>query len=226
MKKRKKSKQNRGRGKSVRTDIPEQAKRSLTEIIEMTDAFCQKYLNEEYREFCEDMAAMLYAVDVPIKRARPASWASGIVHALGWVNFLQDPNFAPYMSSKEVAKGLGVSQETMLAKSRIIRDELDLIQLDPEWCLPSRLKDNPLVWTIDVGGFLMDVRYAPPEIQQEAYQLGLIPYIPADQQEAEPESDTEPKVIKFPPGQNDTSRSKLAQKPKDDGPNLFEGLED
>ena len=33
---------------------------------------------------------------------------------------------------------------------------------------------------ITVKGFLMDVRDAPRPIQEEAFRLGLIPYIPGD----------------------------------------------
>jgi len=207
-------------------DVPKEFKQALTVIVELTEAFCGKYLNDDYRQLSEQMAIDLCQAGVPINKGRAASWASGIVHALGFVNFLHDPKQSPHMSSTQIASGFGVSQETMLAKSRIIHDELDLIQMDPDWCLPSLLKDNPLVWMVSIKGFITDARYLPREMQEEAYRLGLIPYIPADEQELEPKSDTGPTVIKFPPGQNDTSRSKLAQKPKDDGPNLFEGLED
>ena len=51
-------------------------------------------------------------------------------------------------------------------------------QLDPDWCLPSKLDDNLLAWLITVDGFPMDVRYAPREVQEEALRLGLIPYLP------------------------------------------------
>jgi len=55
-----------------------------------------------------------------------------------------------------------------------------MVQLDPNWCLPSMLDDNPLAWMITLNGFVMDVRTLPREIQEVAYQKGLIPYIPAD----------------------------------------------
>jgi hypothetical protein len=126
------------------------------------------------------------------------------------------------MTSAQVAEGFGVSQGTMVAKSKIIRDELELFPLDPEWCIPAMLVDNPLVWTVDVGGFLMDARYAPREVQEEAYRLGLIPFIPADRQEPERQAGTGTKILKFPSIQNGTSGAKSAQKPKDEGPSLFD----
>ena len=207
-------------------DIPEEFQQVFTEIVELTDVFCQKYLNEDYRELCEDMAIALRLADLPIKKGRPASWASGIVHAVGWVNCLQDPGLSLHMTSAQVAERFGVSQGTMMAKSKIIRDELDLIRLDPDWCTPAMLQDNPLVWMLEVNGFVMDARYAPRQIQEEAYRLGLIPFIPADKEEPQPKSDTEAKVIKFPPGQKETTRQKSVRKTTDDGPYLFEGLEE
>ena len=218
-------KRKKGRSKGVGTNIPDELQEVSAEIVKLTDAFCERYLNEDYRELCQEMAMMLYVADLPINKGRPAGWASGIVHALGWVNCLQDPTLSPHMTSAQVAQGFSVSQQTMTAKSKIIRDELDLLPLDPDWCIPALLKDNPLVWMIDVGGFLMDARYAPREIQEEAYRLGLIPFIPADKEEPEPESDTGAEVIKFPSGQKETTRQKSVRKPRDDGPDLFEGLE-
>ena len=45
---------------------------------------------------------------------------------------------------------------------------------------PSRMEDNPLIWMLNVNGFMMDVRKAPREVQQIAFEKELIPYIPAD----------------------------------------------
>lgn len=195
------------------------------EIVELTNAFCMKYLNEDYRELCEDMVAELHDMDMPLDRGKPAGWASGIVYALGRVNFLQDPNQSPHMTSAQIAEGFGVSQATMMAKAKIIREELDLIQLDPDWCVPAMLKDNPLVWILKVNGVMMDIRMAPREAQEEAYRLGLIPFIPADQAQPEPPLDSETKIIQFPSGHSETSKPQSARKQNDDGPSLFEGLE-
>ena len=40
-----------------------------------------------------------------------------------------------------------------------------------------------MVWMLQVNGFMMDVRNAPREVQEIAFNKGLIPYIPADRQE-------------------------------------------
>ena len=55
--------------------------------------------------------------------------------------------------------------------------------MDPHWTLPSKIGDNPMAWYVTVNGLIMDARYMPREIQEEAYRKGLIPYIPADRGE-------------------------------------------
>ncbi len=84
------------------------------------------------------------------------------------------------MAAVEIAKEFGVSQATMMNRAKVIRQGLDLMPLHPDWCLLSKLDDNPLVWMLEVNGFLMDIRHAPREAQIAAYEEGLIPYVPAD----------------------------------------------
>jgi len=201
--------------------VPKEFRQVFEAIVALTDAFCRTYLNEDYRELCQDMAIALCQKDSPVRHGRPASWASGIVHALGWVNFLYDPGTEPYMLSSEAARGFGVSQGTMTAKSRIIRDGLGLMQLDPDWCLPAMLKDNPLVWMVEVNGLIMDMRMAPLEFQQAAYDKGLIPFIPEPEEEMEPPSSEGPKILKFPPRPNNPAGPTQPKEPAEDGPTLF-----
>jgi hypothetical protein len=193
---------------------------AFDKILELVSEFCRYHLTKEYCELCEDLTWAVYEEGLPLEKGRPAGWASGIVHAIGFVNFLHDPNHLPYMTSTQLAEGFGVSQQTMLTKSKTIRDQLDMMQFDPDWCLPSRLGDNPLVWMLDVDGFIMDARDAPLEFQQEAYRLGLIPYIPGEHSEPEhePQSDRGARIIEFPSKRKNTPASQPARKARDDEP--------
>ncbi len=215
------------KSKASKMRIPKKNQQLFEQIMELINAFCDAHLNEDYKELCEQMAGAICRTRMLLSGSKPASWASGIVHAVGWVNFLHDPNRSPHITPAQLAEGFGVSKGTMMTKSRIIRDKLDITTLDPDWCTPAMLVDNPLVWMFDVGGFLIDIRDTPRQVQEEAYREGLIPFIPADKQEPEPEPATGIKIIEFPSNkQNETSRPKTSQKLKDDGPNLFEGLEE
>lgn len=150
------------------------------EISQRCDDFCKARLNSEYQAVCASLLEIVCQFDLPIDRGKPESWAAGLVHSVGWVNFLFDPTQQPHLKPEEVAAGFGVSVATMQTKSRDIRKRLNLVQLDPEFCLPSKLDDNPLVWLIEVQGLMLDARQAPREIQQRLWEEGIIPYVPAD----------------------------------------------
>ena len=57
--------------------------------------------------------------------------------------------------------------------------------MSPDWTLPSRLADNPLVWMVEINGLMIDIRRSPPELQRLAYEKGLIPFIPAERSGAD-----------------------------------------
>ena len=220
MKKKKKTKKSKRRTEDIRN----KAFDAMGQILGLINAFCLNHLDEEYYELCDDLTWDAFEEDLPFEKGQPAGWASGIVHAIGFINFLQDPSQSPHMTSAQLAEGFGVPQQTMLTKSKIIRDRFDLMQFDPDWCLPSLIGDNPLVWMLEVDGLIIDARTAPLEFQQEAYRLGLIPYIPDENLPQEPglQSGTGAKIIEFPSGQSKPSEAQSAQKQNDDGPNLFE----
>ena len=52
--------------------------------------------------------------------------------------------------------------------------------MDPDWCLPSKVDDNPMAWMISMNGLIVDARHISRQLQEEAYAKGLIPYIPDD----------------------------------------------
>ena len=202
--------------------IPKEFHDVFTAIVKLMDDFCEKYLNEDYQKLARDMAVSLCQKGYPLKQGRPKGWASGIIHALGWINFLQDPDTEPCMSSAGVAKGFGVSQGTMTTKSKIIRDGLDIISMDPEWCLPELLDRNPLVWMVEINGLIMDIRRVPREVQEAAYAKGLIPYIPDAEKESTSKTNNGVKILKFPGAQNNKASTPKSAKYHDDNePTLF-----
>ncbi len=151
-------------------------------IVELTDAFCQEYLDAEYGALCRKLAGVLARKrPSPLTNGKPESWASGIVRVVGWVNFLGDPSQPHYMRMTDIDEGIGVSEATGAAKAKAIRDLIKTGPLDPEWTLPSRMEENPIAWMIQVNDLIVDARHLPRKLQEEAFRKGLIPYIPADQ---------------------------------------------
>ncbi len=150
-------------------------------VIQMTDAFCREFLNEEYAELCCKLAtALARKRPSPLLQGRPETWAAGVVRTIGWVNFLHDPSQNPHLKLYAIDGAFGTAESTGAAKLKTIRTMFRMRQFEPKWTLPSKLDDNPLVWMLEVNGFFMDIRSAPREIQEVAFQKKLIPYIPAD----------------------------------------------
>jgi hypothetical protein len=162
------------------------AKPVLEAIVRLTDDFCHEHLNDEYAELCRKLAEKLSRKrPSPLLSGKPTTWASGIVRTIGWVNYLDDRTTQPHMKLTAIDKAFGVGESTGQGKSKTIRTMFRIRSFDPEWTLPSQMDDNPMVWMLEINGFSMDVRHAPREVQEIAFEKGLIPYIPADRVDAE-----------------------------------------
>lgn len=156
---------------------------ALRVIVGLIKDFCHKHLNEEYSVLCCKMAEKLARKrPSPLIQGSPNAWASGIVRAVGGANFLHDKSQQPYMRSTDVDLYLGTSPSSGAVKLAAIRKMLKVARMDPSWTLPSRWDDNPMVWMLQVNGFMVDIRQAPREVQEMAFNKGMIPYVPADQE--------------------------------------------
>lgn len=150
------------------------------ELVSHTDAVCDACLDEEYCELCRELTAELVRKGRFVFKGRIQGLASGIVHAVGWANFLDDPTQPCYMTSADLAQRCGVSHSRMMDKSRQVRKFLRMIPMDPRWCRADKLLDNPNVWMIQVNGIIIDARTTSRELQIAAFDQGVIPFIPPD----------------------------------------------
>jgi hypothetical protein len=162
-------------------NVPPAMQPRYDEIVAMIDVVCAQHLDAEYAQVCRQMAATLARKrPSPLVSGKATSWAAAIVHTVGRVNFLFDKSQTPSMRADELATAFGLSKSTVSNKSAQIKDLLRISIADPTWTLPSRLDKNPMAWLISVNGLIIDARFAPRPIQEEAYRKGLIPYIPGD----------------------------------------------
>jgi hypothetical protein len=160
--------------------VPGAVRPVFEEISTIVTAFCAEHLDEEYAQLGRRLAAKLARKrPSPLLRGDRRIWAAGIVYALGRVNFLSDPSRRPHLHTDQLAELFGVKQQTMANKGRLIMDTLRISVFDPEWTRRDMIEANPRMWLIQVDGLVMDARALPEEIQVEAWQLGLIPYVPA-----------------------------------------------
>lgn len=162
-------------------DSAEAGQQAVEEIAGLVEAFCREHLNEEYAALCRKLTDKLARKrPSPLLSGKPATWACGIVRTIGWVNFLDDRSQTPHMKLTAIDKAFGVGESTGQGKSMLIRKMLKIRQFDHNWMLPSRMDDNVVIWQIEVNGFIVDVRRCHRDVQEAAFQKGLIPYIPAD----------------------------------------------
>jgi hypothetical protein len=159
--------------------VPQAMQPVFSAIVKLTDEFSARYLNDEYAQLIRHAtAALCRKRQSPLSTGKINTWACGITYAIGSVNFLFDKSQEPYCSAADLCEQFAVSKSGGAAKAKIVKDALKMGPFDPDWCLPSRLNDNPLAWMIMVNGMLTDARYLPREIQEIAFQKGLIPFIP------------------------------------------------
>ena len=164
---------------TLSTRVPAAMQAKFEEIAQLTDGFCAQHLNEEYRDLARlALAALSRKRPSPLLTSRAPTWAAGVMHAVGMTNFLFDTSQTPYCKSPDLFKHFGVSASHGANKSKEIRDLLGMNQMSAQWTLPSRMEHNPMIWLLEVNGFLVDVRHMPLEVQQIAFDQGMIPYIP------------------------------------------------
>jgi hypothetical protein len=162
-------------------NVPKTMEEKYRAIVKLTDSFSQENLNEEYAQMIRYATASLCRKrPSPLDKGKINSWACGITHAIGMVNFLFDKSQTPYIGASDLYKKFGIGQSTGQSKSKTVRDLLGMYQLDPNWSLSSRLDSNPMVWMLSVNGIIVDIRSMPREAQEAAFEKGLIPYIPDD----------------------------------------------
>jgi hypothetical protein len=169
---------------SMSQRIPQAMAEKFAAVTALTDAFCEHALNDEYRQLIHRLVGTLARKrPSPLLRGTEKVWAAAAVHAVGRINFLDDPAQTPHCRPSAIFQFFGVAESTGQNKSREIREMLKMGSLSPDWTLPSRLARNPLVWMLNIDGVLVDIRHAPIELQRLAFAKGLIPFIPAEQME-------------------------------------------
>ena len=161
--------------------VPKSMNQRYAEITALIDDYCSKTLDKEYAQLSRLATAALCRKKLsPIQLGSASVWACGIIWAIGFINFLFDKSTSPYVSAEDLAKAFGAARSTVSNKSKQIRDLLKMNQFDHRWYLPSRIESSSMAWNIRLNGFIVDARTLSRNIQEIAYEKGLIPYVHAD----------------------------------------------
>jgi hypothetical protein len=172
-----------GEAMSSPEKIPKAIVGKFAAITALVDAFCAQHLNEECRKLIQHaVGALARKRPSPLLRGKENVWVAAAIHAVGRINFLDDSSQTPHCKPKLIYEFFGIGESTGQNKSREIRDTLEMGPMSPEWTLPSRLADNPMVWLLQVNGLMIDVPQAPVALQRQAFDKGLIPFIPAERE--------------------------------------------
>ncbi|HEX3715459.1 MAG TPA: DUF6398 domain-containing protein [Trebonia sp.] len=159
--------------------IPVAMRSTAEHVIGLTDKVCADLLDEEYAGLARQVVAKLARKrPSPLLAGRAATWAGGVVWALGQVNFLFDRSTEPYVAQDGLAAAFGLSKSTLGQKGKQIRDMLKMTWGTLEFLRAEIVDANPMIWFIEVNGLPLDARELPVEIQVEAYLKGIIPYVP------------------------------------------------
>src|SRR5271165_4306753 len=140
--------------------IPESMHSKFASITSKTDPFFQRYLNDEYRQLVRQRLQHCAAKDHPhcYEEAKISGQRDLFMLSALQILFL-------------------TSRKHLIATLPIFTRSLALL-LALDRVSPSKFDINPLIWMLTVNGMMVDVRHLPIEVQEVAYQKGLIPYVP------------------------------------------------
>jgi uncharacterized protein DUF6398 len=145
-------------------------------ICSLTDRFCADHLDAEYAALCRKLVARLARKrPSPLVRGDLTIWAAAAIHTVGAINFLFDPAQRPHLTAIEISDLTGVAKSSIAAKSKLIRDVLRLKPHDPELCRRELLRNHPSAWLVELDGLVVDARWLPRELLEEASRRGLVP---------------------------------------------------
>ena len=177
--------------------VPKSLQPAFDDIEPLITDFCNQYLNDEYRELCLHLLEKLCRKrPSPLLAGRKNTWAAAIIYAITTNNFIFDKSQPIHLTADELCAPFGLSKSTVSNKAREIRDMFNITYLNPEWQLNYLAEDNPAIWLFNVNGFVIDIRMAPVDVQEEAYRRGLIPFVPAYRKETEEKEKTESSLPK------------------------------
>jgi len=159
--------------------IPAAMRTQAELIIAVTNQVCLDHLDTEYADLCRRLVGKLARKrPSPLARGDHRIWAAGVVYAIGQVNFLFDRAQTPHATADELSELLHVKKTTMANKARLVRDNVKMSHFDTQLMRRDLVEAGPLTWLLEVDGMLVDIRRAPVHLQVQAFQLGLIPYVP------------------------------------------------
>ena len=159
------------------------------ELLQITGEFCDRCLNEEYKQLCEQLILkMSRKRQVPFLTGQIDIWAAAILYALGQVNFLFVRRSEPYMRAGDLCQLFGRSMGCLSAKAKTIREMFRMDHWSSEFLTESSKKRNLLPRMAEMIRLLhaSNVKFQEKELQEEPAER--ISKKPAEKKESEQKS--------------------------------------
>jgi len=134
-------------------------------ILDLIREFCKVKLDGEYLELSERLLSKLGRKrEVPFLAGKTEIWAVAVIHALGTINFLFDKSFKPSTTIDDINGFFGTNKSSTGAKSKLIRDLLNLGYFDREFSTTRIKQNNPFDKLTLVSGFIVPKAPVPEPI--------------------------------------------------------------
>ena len=138
------------------------------QIIELIKEFCSQKLDDEYFGLSVRLIDKLERKRVvTFMSGKIEIWAAAIIHALGTINFLFDKSFKPYVTIDEINYFFDTNKSSTGAKSKIIRDLLNIGYFGNEFSTNRIKENNPFDKLMMVDGFIVSKNIEPIVSERE-----------------------------------------------------------
>lgn len=145
----------------------ELVKEKKNQLIELTSKFCDEHLDEDYKRLCIKLIEKMGRKrTVPFLSGQIEIWAASIIHAIGYINFLSDKSFEPYMRNEDISKYFGSTIATVAKKSKTIREMFRMGYYDSEFSTKRMEEHNPMADMVMINGFIVDINDLSPAEQE------------------------------------------------------------
>nr|SMD29003.1 conserved hypothetical protein [Capnocytophaga canimorsus] len=155
----------------------EHIKEREAQILTLIEEFCNQKLDDDYLKLSKKLVKKLGRKRVvPFKTGQVEIWAAAVIHALGTINFLFDKSFKPYASFDDINNFFGTKKSTITAKSKLIRDLLNLTHFNSDFSTQYIDIQNPFNDMVMVNGMALPIWILPEQSQnavRKAREKGL-----------------------------------------------------
>lgn len=109
-------------------------------LTEMVDEFCDEYLNDEYKEICENIIEdMANGKRVHFKKGKLEVWASAVIYAVCQINSLFDEANEVHITRKDILNYFNTKQSVVSRKAINLRN---IYHLDKKYCVNNTEEFN------------------------------------------------------------------------------------